>query len=76
MTSFFPESSNAQARDLSASSLASFHGWNLEAAKARLSEVVRLARIANFSDRKTTTSRLRLFSLAQQAGEKSRFNFP
>jgi antitoxin Phd len=44
MTSFFTESSNAQAKDLPASSLASFHGWNLEDAKACLGEVVRLAR--------------------------------
>jgi prevent-host-death family protein len=44
MTLFFPQASDAQASEQPAASLANFHGWKLEEAKARFSEVVRLAR--------------------------------
>jgi prevent-host-death family protein len=44
MTSSFSQPSHPQSTHLSVSSLESLHGWKLEDAKARFSEVVRLAR--------------------------------
>ncbi len=44
MTSFFTQSSDAQANNLPTDSLSTLQGWKLEDAKARFSEVVRLAR--------------------------------